>query len=144
MTCIDLIITDQPNLFMEYGVHPSLDEHCQHQIIFGELNISLPCPPPYKRTVWDYSKSDIQSIRDSLQQTDWPLTLQGLNTDQMVDVFTNKLYGILKANIPSRILSFNDKDPPWITRQVKTAIKCKRRVFRKFMNSARPEDWQLF
>ena len=51
MTCIDLIITDQPNLFMEYGVHPSLDEHCQHKIIFGELNISLPCPPPYKRTV---------------------------------------------------------------------------------------------
>ena len=62
----------------------------------------------------------------------------------MVEVFTNKLYGIIKANIPSRILSFNDKDPPWITRQVKTAIKRKRRVFRKFMNSGRrPEDWQL-
>ena len=43
------------------------------------------------------------------------------------------------------ILSFNDKDPPWITRQIKTAIKRKRRVFRKFMNSGRrPEDWQLF
>ena len=142
MTCIDLIITDQPNLFMEYAVHPSLDEHCQHQIIFGELNISLPCPPPYKRTAWDYSKSDIQSIRE---QTDWPLIFQGLNTDQMVDVFTNKLYRMIKANIPSRILSFNDKDPPWITRQVKTAIKRKRRVFRKFMNGdRRPEDWQLF
>ena len=74
MTCIDLIITDQPNIFMEYGLHPSLDDHCQHQIVFGELNISLPCPPPYKRTVWDYSKSDIQSIRDLLKQTDWPLT----------------------------------------------------------------------
>ena len=27
MTCIDLIITDQPNLFVNSGVHPSLDEH---------------------------------------------------------------------------------------------------------------------
>ena len=63
----------------------------------------------------------------------------------MVEAFANKLYGIIKTNIPSRILSFNDKDPPWITRQVKTAIKRKRRVFRKFMNSGRrPEDWQLF
>ena len=27
MSCIDLIITDQPNLIIESGVHPSLDEH---------------------------------------------------------------------------------------------------------------------
>ncbi len=50
-SCIDLIITDQPNMLIDYGVHPSLDEHCQHQIIYGKLNISLPYPPPYKRTV---------------------------------------------------------------------------------------------
>ena len=25
MSCIDLIITDQPNIFVESGVHPSLD-----------------------------------------------------------------------------------------------------------------------
>ena len=30
MSCIDLIITDQPNLFVESGVHPSLDNNCQH------------------------------------------------------------------------------------------------------------------
>ena len=28
MSCIDLIITDQPNLFVDFGVHPSLDNHC--------------------------------------------------------------------------------------------------------------------
>ena len=50
-SCIDLIITDQPNFFVEYGLHPSLDEHCQHQIIYGKLNLSLPSPPTYKRTV---------------------------------------------------------------------------------------------
>ena len=48
MSCIDLIITDQPNLFVDFGVHPSLGNHCQHQIIHGKLNISVPTPPPYK------------------------------------------------------------------------------------------------
>ena len=52
MSCIDLIVTDQPNMFVEYGVHPSLDPHCKHQIIFGKINVSLPSPPPYKRTIW--------------------------------------------------------------------------------------------
>ena len=31
--CIDLIITDLPNLFVDNGVHPSLDKHCHHNII---------------------------------------------------------------------------------------------------------------
>ena len=30
MSCIDLIITDQPNLFVDFGVHSSPDDHCQH------------------------------------------------------------------------------------------------------------------
>ena len=50
MSCIDLLITDQPDMFADFGVHPSLDIYCQHQVIFGNLNISLPSPPPYKRT----------------------------------------------------------------------------------------------
>ena len=48
ISCIDLIITDQPNLFVDFGVHSSLDDHCQHQIIHSKLNISVPLPPPYK------------------------------------------------------------------------------------------------
>ena len=51
----------------------------------------------------------------------------------------------MKANIPSRVLSINDMDPPWIARQIKFEIKRKRRVFRKFMNSGRKqEDWENF
>ena len=49
MSCIDLIITDQPNLFIESGVNPSFDKHCQHQIIYGKLGICIPPPPPYLR-----------------------------------------------------------------------------------------------
>ena len=46
---IDLIITDQPKLFVDNGVHPSLDKHCHHNIIFGKMNLSVPHAPPYKR-----------------------------------------------------------------------------------------------
>ena len=31
-TCIDLIFTDQPNLVVNSGVHPSLHKNCHHQI----------------------------------------------------------------------------------------------------------------
>ena len=60
---IDLIITDQPNLFVDNGVHPSSDKHCHHNIIFGKMNLSVPHAPPYKRKVWDYLKADKDAIR---------------------------------------------------------------------------------
>ena len=57
MSYVDLIITDQPNLFVDFGVHSSLDDHCQHQIIHGKLIISVPIPPPYKTNVWSHVKA---------------------------------------------------------------------------------------
>ena len=51
-SCIDLIFTDQPNLFLESGVHPALHGQYHHQIIYGLLSIKNPAPPPYKHKLW--------------------------------------------------------------------------------------------
>ena len=48
-SCIDLIVTDQPNLIIESGVHPSLHENCHHQIIYGKLSVSNIARPPHTR-----------------------------------------------------------------------------------------------
>ena len=45
-SCIDLNFTDQPNLIIESGVHPSLHEQCHHQIIYGKLSVSNVAQPP--------------------------------------------------------------------------------------------------
>ena len=45
MPYIDLIITEQPNLFLQSGVHSSFDQNCQHQLIYGKINVSMPPPP---------------------------------------------------------------------------------------------------
>ena len=44
-SCIDLIFCDNPNIIMESGVRPSLDNFCHHQIVFGKLNLHIPPPP---------------------------------------------------------------------------------------------------
>ena len=43
-TCIDIIITDQPNLVIDSGVRPSLDPTCKHQITYCKTNFSIPPP----------------------------------------------------------------------------------------------------
>ena len=144
MSCIDLIITDQPNMFADYGVHPSLDRNCQHQVIFGNLNMSLPSPPPYKRTVWHYSKANMELIRNSINNVDWVSSPNPLSPSEMVEHFTKTLYAIMSLYIPNETIRINDKDPPWLTSELKTAIKRKHRLYRRFIRRGRKqEDWNL-
>ena len=89
MSFIDLIITDQPNVFVDFGVHPSLDNHCQHQIIHGKLNISVPTPPPYKPKIWYYEKAQKDKIKSALENIDWPTIFAGLDVDDMTQLFTS-------------------------------------------------------
>ena len=40
-SCIDLIFTNQPSIVMDSGVHLSLHEKCNHQIIYSKLNLRI-------------------------------------------------------------------------------------------------------
>ena len=65
-SCIDLILTDQPNLSVNTGVHSSLHLNCHHQIVHSSFNLNFYYPPPYQRLTWDYKKADSIKIREAL------------------------------------------------------------------------------
>ena len=50
-SCIDVIFTDQPNLVVDSGAHPSLHPNCHHQITLSRYNLNVEYPPPYERLV---------------------------------------------------------------------------------------------
>ena len=94
-SCIDFIITNQPSLFVESGVDPSLFRGCRHEIIFGKVGVSVPYPPPYKQRMWDYKVADVLPIRESLMKLDWYLEIGDLEPNVMVDKFTEIILSIL-------------------------------------------------
>ena len=150
ISCVNLIITDQPNLFIDYGIHSSLDNCCHHQIIHGKVNISIPSPPPlsipspppFKRRIWDYAKANKDEIQECLINIDWHYKLSNLSATNMVSEYTSTIKGVMSRFIPNKIITCNDKDPPWITPEIKTAIKRKHRVYNKFVRRGRrPDEW---
>ena len=70
-SCIDLIFTDQPNLIVDSGVHPSLHSNCHHQITYCKLNLNIEYPPPYERLVWDYNRANIEGNKKSIDSVNW-------------------------------------------------------------------------
>ena len=142
-TCIDLIFTDKPASFVDSGVIPSPDPKCKHQIIHGTINFSVPSPPPYKRRIWKYDQADVPSIKNTIGSVNWNNILAGRSVDDMVLTLTDILLTVMSDNIPNKIITVNDKDAPWITPEVKSAIKRNKRVFDRWKGRGKPEGGRV-
>ena len=68
-SCIELIFTNQPNLVIDSGTHPSLHPNCHHQI-HCKINLQVEYPPPYQRHVWNYAKANKDTMLSALQNVD--------------------------------------------------------------------------
>ena len=139
-TCIDLILTDQPNLFVHSSVIQSPDSSCKHHIINGTINFSIPCPPPYKRKLWSYSKANSDKIKESLNAINWLHFFENKSLDDMIISFNKTFLDIMNCSIPNKTITINDKEAPWITSEVKQAIKKNHRVYSKWKRAGKPEE----
>ena len=119
ISCVDVIITDQPNLFVDYGIHSSLDNCCHHQIIYGKVNISIPSPHPIKGECG----TTLKLIRmKCLSNIDWDSKSENLSVNDMVSEFTTTVLDILSKFIPNRTTICNDKDPRGLLPRLKQQL----------------------
>ena len=136
-SCIDLIFTSQPNLVMESGIHSSLHSNCHHQIVFAKFNLSIFYPPPYERTVWYYERANTELMRRAIDQFDWLRALSNVNVDEKVYFFTKTLLNIIQNFIPHETIICDDRDPPWINKEIKKLMIEKNLVFKSYCCSNR-------
>ena len=123
------IITDQLNLAVDSGVHPTLHGKRHHQIIFSKFNLMIEYPPPYERLVWDYKKANADSIQKALEKTDWGFLFSNKTVHQQVKILNNTLMNVFSNFIPNKLVTFNDKDPPWMSEYLKNKIKWRNKIY---------------
>ena len=142
-SCIDLIFTDQPNLVIESGVHPSLHEQCHHQIVYGKLSVSHVRLPPYKRRIWCYDKADFVAIKKSIEMFRWYEHLNNMIClDDQAELLNEILLNIYSNFIPNKVKTIRPHQAPWITDNVKNFLRKKNRAYRNFVRSGQPNDKQ--
>ena len=134
-TCIDLVITDQPNLILDSGTRASLDPCCHHQILDCKVNFRIPPPPPLDRNIWHFNRANLAAIKRSMTNFPW-LEQLNLNTDTncQVKTFTEIFLNIMSNYIPNETKKFIPRDPPWITKPIKTMLNRKNRLLKIIKN----------
>ena len=139
-SCIDLVITDQPNIVLESDIHPALHTNCNHQINFVKINVHCPPPPPYNRRVWHFDRANVKSIQRSLTNFDWEKYLGDFKSiDEQVNGFNSVLDNIFANFIPFSDIIVKPKDPPWVTKNLKTFYNKYRKQYRSFIKRGRRE-----
>ena len=140
-SCIDLVLTNQPNIFLEAGVHPSLHEFCHHQIVYGKLLISNLAPPPYTRRIWHYDRADSTAICRSIIMYQWNESFQLLQCpNEQVKLLTEVVYNVCSNFIPNDLKKIRPCKAPWVTKAIKTYIRKKNRAYKSFVKNGQPAE----
>ena len=110
-------------MIVDSGVHPSLHPKCHHQITYCRSNVTVEYPPPYEKLVWDYIKADIESIKQDFILTNWDHLFRNKDVHQQVKILTDTLFNVFSNYTPNKVVTFDDRDPPWMTEFIKFKIQ---------------------
>ena len=88
-------------------------------------------PPPYERLVWDYKHFNEYDIAKVLDQVDWNFLFFNKNVHELVSLLNRILMNAFSKFIPNKLVTFNDKNPPWMTSNLRDktrkATRCNHR-----------------
>ena len=91
-SCIDIILTDEPNLVFDSGVRPSLDPAVKHNITFCKLNSKIPPPPKFTRRIYHFGRAQREELLRAFQQFSLAQQLRNMITQTSRCVYSTKLF----------------------------------------------------
>ena len=104
---------------MESAVHSSLHSNCHHHITFAKFSLKIHYPPPYKWEVWNYQKAKVDQIRPAISEFPWDDPFANISVNKQVQLFTQTIQNIISNYSPNTIITFDDRNPPWIDKKIK-------------------------
>ena len=121
--CINLILTSQPNIVVQSGVHPSLHPNCHHQTVFTKFDFKIFYPLPYLREVWHYKKQVLILSNEQLTTSTGKKLFLTLILIRKFLVLAKQpsTFSITIFHIKTVIC--NDKDPPLFNFRIKSLIE---------------------
>ena len=109
-------------MVVNIGVFLSIHQSCHHQIVFAQINLKVFYLPPYTGRVWDYSNANHRAINNAIDDFDWEEAFSKVNVHAQVKLLNETLSNIFMNLVPNKLISVDDRDPPWVTEKIKKNI----------------------
>ena len=77
--------------------------------------------------VWDYKRANVEGIKKFIESINWEVMF---NNKSFQSIFNEILMNIFSNFTPNKLVTFDDKDPPWMNDFVKSKIKWKNQLYK--------------
>ena len=67
------------------------------------------------------------------------MAFRNLSANDHVELFENTLLNIFRNYIPHESIKIKHKDPPWINKKIKSVLRYKNRLIKKYISGGRTE-----
>ena len=96
------------------------------------MNFQLP-PPSFERKIWHYDRANITVIRRCISCFPWSDVLnENPDPNWQAETSTEILLNIMTNFIPNETITVKPRNPPWITKPIKTMLNKQSRLFKNF------------
>ena len=101
------------------GVFPSIHQNCHHELFFAKLNLNIFYPPPYRRCTWYYDEANHEAINNAIASFNWEKAFSNINVCTQNKLLIETLTNIFKNFVLNKLITVDNKDPPWVTKNIK-------------------------
>ena len=112
--------------------------------MFAKVNFKIYFPPAYERRIWDFSRANIQGIRQAISGIDWDKSFSNVNVNDRVIFVTECILNVFYNFVPNKMITVRNKDAPWMTPEIKKMILDKAKIYRRYVKKGRNTcDYEL-
>ena len=86
----------------------------------------------YSREVWNYKNANPEGIQRSISCFNWKKAFENLSINEKVDLLNATLLNIFRNYIPNKIVKCSYRDPPWLTKLIKSKLKERSKITKEF------------
>ena len=139
---LDVFITDRPGLLESCHV---VDGISDHEVVLVTSSITADLPPPTRRTIYLWSRTDLNLIRETAQSLCQRFTTTH-STSTPIDILWNDFMSICNTCmdlVPTK-LSSTKHHQPWINSHIKRLTRKKQRAYNHARSTNTEHDWARY
>ena len=87
---------------------------------------------PYTREVWHHQDSNVDVIRQSINEFYWDRPFANKHVDEEVLIFNKTVLNVLSNFLPHEVIVCDDKNPRWFNGKIKSLINEKLRTYNAY------------
>ena len=115
-SCTDLLFNNKSNMVVDSVVFPSNYQSCHHQIVFAKVNLKIFYPTSFTRRIWDYNNANHKTLNNAIDGFDYEKAFSNVDVHTQVKLFIEILSNILMIFVPNKLITVDDRDPPWVAK----------------------------